>query len=137
MKNIPIFHLAAIGLFIFSSPAIADQVILDDLIVDGSRVTELRPQAVQALDQISTMNVLPPNVEMFFWMLLEEVDRALTIARRLEQEAGLYEPELLFTDEFRAMRRQPDFAEFITAIGLTEYWASAGCSWSDDRVRCQ
>ncbi len=36
MKNIPIFHLAAIGLFVFSSPASADQVILDDLIVDGS-----------------------------------------------------------------------------------------------------
>lgn len=108
-----------------------------DLIVDGSRVPELRPQAVQTLDQISAMNVLPANAEMFFWMLLGEVDRALTIARRLEQEDGLYETELLFTDEFRAMRQHPDFEELVTAIGLSEYWASAGCNWSDDRVRCQ
>jgi DNA-binding winged helix-turn-helix (wHTH) protein/TolB-like protein len=108
-----------------------------DLIVDGSRVPELRQQAVQTLEQISAINVLPANVEMFFWMLLEEVDRALTIARRLELEGGLYETELLFTDEFRAMRQHPDFEEFVTAIGLTEYWASAGCTWFDDRVRCR
>lgn len=108
-----------------------------DLIVDGSRVPELRLQAAQTLDQISAMNVLPANVEMFFWLLLDDVDRALSIARRLEQEDGLYETELLFTDEARAMRQHPEFAEFIEAIGLTEYWASAGCSWSDDKVRCQ
>ena len=108
-----------------------------DLIVDGSRVPELRQQAVGTLDQISAMNVLPANVEMFFWMLLDDVERALTIARRLELEDGLYEPELLFTDEFRAMRQHPDFADFIRTIGLTEYWTSAGCSWSNDALRCQ
>jgi tetratricopeptide (TPR) repeat protein len=108
-----------------------------DLIIDGSREPELRPQAIATLDQVSGMNVLPANAEMFFWMLLDEVDRALEIARRLEREDGLYETELLFTDEFRAMRQHSEFAELIDAIGLAEYWASAGCTWSDDRVRCQ
>lgn len=108
-----------------------------DLIVDGSRVPELRQQAIDTLDQISGLGVLPANAEMFFWMLLDEVDRALIIARRLERENGLYETELLFTDEFRAMRQHPEFVEFINAIGLTEYWASAACAWIDDSVRCQ
>ena len=108
-----------------------------DLIVDGSRVPELRQQAIDTLDQISGLGVLPANAEMFFWMLLDEVDRALVIARRLERENGLYETELLFTDEFRAMRQHPEFVEFINAIGLTEYWASAACAWIDDSVRCQ
>jgi DNA-binding winged helix-turn-helix (wHTH) protein/TolB-like protein/Flp pilus assembly protein TadD len=108
-----------------------------DLIVDGSLQPELRQQAVETLDQISAKNVLPANAEMFFWMLLDEVDRALTIARRLEQEDGLYETELLFTDEFRVMRQHPDFEELVTAIGLSEYWASAGCNWSGDNVRCR
>jgi DNA-binding winged helix-turn-helix (wHTH) protein/TolB-like protein/Tfp pilus assembly protein PilF len=107
-----------------------------DLIIDGSREPELRPQAVAALDQISSMKVLPVNVEMFFWMLLDDVERALSIARRLEQEGGLYELELVFTDEFRAMRQHPEFLAFIDAMGLSEYWASAGCTWENDAVRC-
>ena len=108
-----------------------------DLIVDGSQDPEKRQQAVQTLSQISAMNILPANVEMFLWMLLDEVDRAMTIARQLEQEVGLYEPELIFIDEFRAMRQHPEFEAFINTIGLTEYWTSAGCTWSNDALRCQ
>ena len=108
-----------------------------DLIIDGSREPGQRQQAVQTLSQISAMNVLPPNFEMFLWMLLDEVDRAMTIARQLEQAVGLYELELLFTDEFRKLRQHPDFAEFINEIGLTGYWSSAGCVWTDDAVSCQ
>jgi DNA-binding winged helix-turn-helix (wHTH) protein/TolB-like protein len=108
-----------------------------DLIIDGSRGPEQRQQAVQTLNQISVMNLLPPNFELFLWMMLDEVDRAMTIARQLEQQVGLYEAELLFTDEARSLRQHPDFAEFVNAIGLTEYWASAGCAWTDDALRCR
>ena len=108
-----------------------------DLIVDGSRDPALKPRAVQALERISSMHVLPANVEMPFWVLLGETERALAIARRLETEVGLYELELIFLDEFRAMRGHPQFVEFVEAIGLGEYWASAGCSWTNDRVRCR
>lgn len=108
-----------------------------DLIIDGSRDTGHRPQAVATLEKISVAKVLPVNVEMFFWMMLGDADRALAIARRLEREGGLYELELIFTDEFAPMRQHPGFASFIEAIGLQEYWTSRGCGWSDDRVRCQ
>ena len=107
------------------------------VIVDGSRETEKREQAIQTLSEISAMNVLPENVEMFFWMMLDEVERAMTIARRLETEVGLYEPELIFTNEFRAMRRHPDFDDFVEAIGLSEYWDSVGCALSGTVVYCQ
>lgn len=108
-----------------------------DLIIDGGHDEAVRPQAVQMLSQVSSMNVLPANLEMFFWMLLGEVERAMSIARRLESEPGLYELELVFTDEFRPMRAHPEFADFFASIGLTEYWERAGCAWSDDNLRCR
>jgi len=108
-----------------------------ELIIDGSRDPDKRSQAVQTLSQISSRNVLPANAEMFIWMLLDEVDRAMAIARQLEQEVGIYEPELIFTDEFSAMRRHPEFADFIGNIGLTGYWRSARCTWSDDQLQCR
>lgn len=108
-----------------------------DLIIDGSHDTAMRPQAIETLSRISSMNVLPANLEMFFWMLLGEVERALTIARRLETEPGLYELELVFTEEFRPMRQHPEFAGFIQAVGLTEYWASVGCNRANDHVSCR
>ena len=107
-----------------------------DLIVDGSGDPAKRELAVETLDGISAKGLLPANFEMFLWMLLDEVERALAIARRLEKEVGLYEPELVFTDEFRRLRQHPDFEGFVNAIGLTEYWTSAGCTWSDDALHC-
>jgi len=110
-----------------------------DLVVDGSLELEKREQAVQTLAVISADadNGMPENVEMFFWMLLDEVERAMAIARRLETEVGLYEPELIFTREFAPMRQHRDFDEFVEAIGLKEYWSSAGCALTDGSVRCQ
>ena len=106
------------------------------LIVDGSRDAGQREMAVQTLSEVSAMNVLPANVEMFFWILLDEVERAMEIARRLETEVGLYEPELMFTKEFTAMRRHPDFDDLTRAIGLTEYWDSVNCALSGTAVWC-
>ena len=108
-----------------------------DLIIDGGHDPAIRPQAIETLSRISSLGVLPANLEMFFWTLLGEVDRAFSIARRLEAEPGLYELELVFTDEFGAMRQRPAFTDFLDEIGLTEYWAGAGCTWSDDAVHCQ
>ncbi|MDX1403782.1 MAG: winged helix-turn-helix domain-containing protein [Woeseiaceae bacterium] len=108
-----------------------------DLIIDGSWQPELRPVAIETLDAISSLDVLPANIEMFFWMLLQEVDRALQIARRLQNEVGVYELELVFTDEFEAMRRHPEFGNFLESIGLAEYWTSTGCVWGQGALRCQ
>jgi DNA-binding winged helix-turn-helix (wHTH) protein/TolB-like protein/tetratricopeptide (TPR) repeat protein len=108
-----------------------------ELIIDGSQDLAQRQQAVQTLEQVSAMDVLPPNAAMFFWMLLDETDRAMAVARRLEHEFGLYELELIFTDEFRALRQHPEFEDFINAVGLTEYWTSEGCAWIDDQVSCR
>lgn len=108
-----------------------------DVIVDGGNDPERREQAVQVLSEISATNALPNNVEMFFWMMLEDVERALAIAKRLEDEVGLYEPELLFTREFQALRRHSEFADLTRAIGLSEYWDSENCALAGTVVRCQ
>ena len=108
-----------------------------DLMIDGSQGLDMRQQGMETFTRISDKHALPPNAEMFFWMLLDDTDQAMTIARRLEQEAGLYELELIFTEEFRAFRQHREFEDFVTAVGLTEYWSSAGCAWLDDELRCR
>jgi hypothetical protein len=68
--------------------------------------------------------------------LLGETDRAMAVARRLEETPGLFELELLFIDEFKPLREHAQFPAFVTAIGLSEYWDNAGCTWSPESVVC-
>jgi hypothetical protein len=58
------------------------------------------------------------------------------VARRLEDTPGLFELDLLFIQEFKSLRQHADFPAFADAIGLTEYWSNAGCTWSPERVSC-
>jgi len=68
---------------------------------------------------------------------LEVVAQGIVADPGIRQEAGLYELELIFTEEFRAFRQHREFEDFVTAVGLTEYWSSAGCGWLDDELRCR
>lgn len=107
-----------------------------DPVFDGLREGGNREQALGILSQLSEMGALPENVELTMWQLFGEVDRAMGIARRLEQKGGLFELEIVFIDEFKSLRQHPDFPAFVSAIGLTDYWASAGCIWTNDRLEC-
>jgi len=105
-------------------------------VFDGFNQPEKRQRAIDIVTEMSAGNALPANVELSLWALLGETDRAMAIVRRLEETPSLFELELLFIQEFKPLRQHADFPAFAQAIGLTEYWSSAGCTWSPDRVTC-
>jgi len=107
-----------------------------DPVFDGLKADGDRQQSLAILGQLSGMGALPENVEMTLWQLFGEVGPAMTVARRLEETGGLFELEIIFIDEFKSFRQHPDFPEFVKAIGLTDYWSSAGCIWANDKLEC-
>jgi DNA-binding winged helix-turn-helix (wHTH) protein/TolB-like protein len=107
-----------------------------DPVFDGFTQVENRQHAINIVTKLSATNSLTENVELSLWALLGEPDRAMAVARRLEETPGLFELELLFIQEFKSLRQHADFPAFADAIGLTEYWSNAGCTWSPERVSC-
>jgi DNA-binding winged helix-turn-helix (wHTH) protein/TolB-like protein len=107
-----------------------------DPVLDGIANSQDRPQALAIMNQLSESGVLPANVEMTMWVLLDEIDRAMEIARMTEAEGGQFEQEIIFIDEYKAFRQHPEFMDFIEGIGLQDYWDSAGCVWAEDKLTC-
>ena len=107
-----------------------------DPVFDGLKVGADVSRSLAILAQLADSGALPENVEMTLWMLFGEVDRAMQVARRLERQGGLFELEIIFIDEFAALRQHREFPAFVEAIGLTEYWLNAGCRWNADSLTC-
>jgi len=105
--------------------------LLDGLVAGGDR-----DRSMAILMELSASDAMPANVEMTLWMLLGDVEQAMAIARGLRERGGWFEIELIFIDEFEEFRRHPDFSQFVDDIGLTDYWAGAGCNWTDDELVC-
>jgi len=105
-------------------------------VFDGFNQPEKRQRAIDIVTEMSAENVLPANVELSLWALLGETDRAMVIVRRLEETPSLFELELLFIQEFKPLRQHAEFPAIAEAIGLTEYWENAGCTWTPDKVSC-
>jgi len=107
-----------------------------DPVFDGFNNLENRQRSIDIVAELSAAGALSPNVELSVWALLGQTDRAMEVARRLEETPGLYELELLFIEEFKSLRQHEKFPAFADAIGLTEYWSNAGCEWTPDSVIC-
>ena len=69
-------------------------------------------------------------------MILGDTDGALEVARILVQPGKTFETELLFLPEFRPLWQRPEFLELMDTLGVTDYWAQAGCVWQDLAVQC-
>ena len=95
-----------------------------------------RPAALAALDAMESSGEMPANVIMTLSMLLDDVDRAMRVAQGVITGQGVFEIEILFTEEFRAFREHPGFEAFVNDVGLAAYWQSAGCRFENDRVTC-
>jgi len=80
---------------------------------------------------------VPPNVVLLARALLNDVDGAMEIARRLEQPGSNLNMELLFIRELAPVRQHPDFLPLLESLGVVDYWATVGCEWTNDRVRCE
>ena len=108
-----------------------------DTVFDGLEDPGKRADALALMQSLSERGLLPARVEITLWALMQEGDRALQVARRLETEGEVFEAELLFIPQFRVVREQPGFAGLLDAIGLTAYWQSVGCRWDGTQVRCE
>lgn len=107
-----------------------------DPVFDGLEHPKQRRDALELVQSLSVRGALPARVEITLWALLQDGDRAMRVARRLETEGEIFEAELLFIPQFRVVREHPQFPDLLDAIGLTAYWQSVGCRWESDRVRC-
>ena len=100
---------------------------------DPSRV----PEALQALDVAAAERQVAPFIEFVARAILGDLDGAIQVARLLEQPGEIFEMDLLFIPELRALRQHPDFMPLLERLGVVDYWAGAGCEWAADRVTCQ
>jgi tetratricopeptide (TPR) repeat protein len=94
-------------------------------------------EAHRIVEQLSAGEHLGANVEISLWALLQDGERAMSVARRLQDSGEVFEAELMFIPQFSVLREHPGFPGLLDAIGMTEYWASIGCAWQGDYVNCE
>jgi DNA-binding winged helix-turn-helix (wHTH) protein/TolB-like protein len=107
-----------------------------DPVFIGLHDAESRDGSMQYLDELTAAGWFPKTIEVALWNEFGDIDRAMSVARSVEQNPGALELEIIFVEEFKAFRQHPEFADFTEAIGLNEYWNSVGCEWQDDRIHC-
>ncbi len=104
-----------------------------DAMSDPSRI----PEALQTLDVAVAERHVEPFIEFVARALLGDLDGAMQLASLLELPGEIFDMDLLFIPELRALRQHPDFMPLLERLGVVDYWASAGCEWVEDRVTCQ
>jgi DNA-binding winged helix-turn-helix (wHTH) protein/TolB-like protein len=84
---------------------------------------------------------LPPYITMISWSLFGESDEVMRIAMQVADSGTLYahesaQVEIFYLDELKPLREHRDFLVLLQKLGLTNYWATIGCTWRDDKVVC-
>jgi DNA-binding winged helix-turn-helix (wHTH) protein/TolB-like protein/Tfp pilus assembly protein PilF len=105
-------------------------------VFEGMHNPEKYDEAHRIVEQLSAGGHLVANAEISLWVLLDDGERAMSVARRLQDSGEIFEAELMFIPQFAVLREHPDFPDLLDAIGMTEYWASIGCTWQGDFVEC-
>jgi len=82
-----------------------------------------------------------PYITMIIWALFNQADRVMDVAMQLAESGRLYEHEsaqveIIYLDELKVLRAHEEFPTLLQKLGLTDYWASIGCRWAGDQVRC-
>lgn len=95
-----------------------------------------RDPALAAIKRASVDGQLNPQIDATLRMILGDTDGALEVARILVQPGKTFETDLLFLPEFRPLWQRPEFLELMGTLGVTDYWAQAGCVWQDLAVQC-
>jgi hypothetical protein len=104
-----------------------------DAVPDPTRA----PGALQTLGVAAAERLVPPFIEIVARAVLGDLDGAMQFATLLELPGEIFEMDLLFIPELRALRQHPDFMPLLERLGVVDYWASAGCEWVEDRVTCK
>ena len=106
------------------------------LVFEGVINPEAYDSAHALVAKLSDANLLTPTIEVTLWVLLNDGDRAMRIAQRLVNDGEIFPSEAIFIPQFAALREHKDFPSLLDGMGLTEYWESIGCAWSDEIVVC-
>lgn len=106
-------------------------------VFEGMHNPEMYDRAIEIVRQLSDGDQLAPRIEISLWALLGEGDRAMAVARRLEEFGEVFEAELMFIPQFSVVREHPDFPALLDAIGLSDYWRDNDCEWQSDHVVCE
>jgi len=106
-------------------------------VFEGMHYPDKRDEALDIVEQLAAGDYLTPAMEISLWVLLGDADRAMAVARRLEDFGEIFEAELMFIPQFSILREHPDFPSLLDNIGLTEYWRDNGCAWQSDQVVCE
>ncbi len=109
--------------------------MIDALVHSGNQ--EMRDIAFEGVEKMIADGV-SPFITMTVWALFGQADRVMEIAMQVAQSepGSLYELEIIYLDEFKALREHENFPALLQALGLTDYWNSIGCRWNNDQVLC-
>ncbi len=107
--------------------------VFDGLAHPGNQ--EMVEIAFDTIDKMVAVGV-PPYITMTLWAVFEQADRLIDVTMQVAESGTLFELEVIYLDEFKVLREHEEFPELLEALGLTEYWNSIGCRWSDDQVLC-
>ena len=127
-----------IALRLFSSADTWVDPVFDGLANQDNQ--QMREIAYATVEQMIA-DKAAPYITMIIWSLFGQADRVMDIAMQLAESDRLYENEsaqieIFYLDELKLLRDHRRFPELLQKLGLTEYWASIGCQWSDDSVLC-
>jgi len=79
---------------------------------------------------------IPENVLVVFWAIAGQSNKAMEIARKLVDDPSFFDIELIYLDEFSALRQHAEFPQLLEDLGLTDYWENIGCRWDNDQLSC-
>jgi len=93
--------------------------------------------ALEALNAVAAREPVAPVIELTVRGMLGDLDGAMRIAERLEEPGEVFQMDMLFIPELKALRRHPGFMPLMERLGISAYWKSKGCVWKDDHVNCE
>jgi TolB-like protein/tetratricopeptide (TPR) repeat protein len=109
--------------------------IFDSLANPDDRL--LAEAAYRTIDSIASDESAPVYIAMTLNAVFGRTARMMDIALQRARDVGTIKNlELVYQDEFAAFRQEPEFSALLDELGLTRYWSSAGCRWSDDQLVC-
>lgn len=95
-----------------------------------------RMAAIQALDIAASNGHIPANAEFCGRAVIGDADGAMRLALQLEQPGEIFEMDLLFIPEMKALWRHEEFMPLLKRVGIVEYWKSMDCYWDGSSVHC-
>lgn len=107
-----------------------------DPVFDELTISPTSEAMNSVLQEYTTLNIIPANVLVALWAIAGQSDKAMELTWRLVDDPSFFDIELIYLDEFSALRRHADFPRFLDQLGISDYWRDIGCRWENDKLNC-